>query len=118
MERRVGLKRTGFARTPRHRMSATEDALWARLGTAPLGATFRSQMPVGRLTADFGSYEAKVVVEIDGGTHDTRRGDTHTRTTALEAAGYLVLRFSEDEVLGDADAVIEQIAQAMKVWNG
>ena len=118
MERRVGLRRTGFARTPRHRMNAAEEALWTRLGAAPLGAMFRSQMPVGRLTADFGSYEAKVVVEIDGDARDTRRGDMHARTTALEAAGYLVLRFSEDEVLGDADAVIQQIAQAMKVWNG
>jgi very-short-patch-repair endonuclease len=99
-------------------MSTAEEALWTRLGAAPHGATFRSQMPVGRLTADFGTYEAKVVVEIDGDTHDRRRGDTHARTTAFEAAGYLVLRFSEDEVLGDADAVMEQIAQAMKVWNG
>ena len=99
MERRVGLRRTGFARRPRHRMSAAEEALWARLNALPLGATFRSQMPVGRYIADFGSYEAKVIVEIDGDTNDARRGDPHARTVAFESAGYLVLRFPEDDVL-------------------
>jgi very-short-patch-repair endonuclease len=118
MKRRVGLKRTGFSRTPRHRMSATEEVLWARLSAAPPGASFRSQMPVRHLVADFGSYTAKVIVEVDGGPHDTRRGDTHARTTAFEAAGYLVLRFGEDEVLRDVDAVVDAIAGAMKVWNG
>ena len=99
-------------------MSAAEEALWARLGAAPFGATFLSQMPVGRLTADFGCYRAKVVVEIDGDAHDTRRGDTQARSVAFESAGYLVLRFHEDEVLADADAVMEQIGQALKVWSG
>lgn len=118
MKRQVGLKRTGFSRTPRHRMSTAEGALWARLSAAPLGASFRSQMPVRSLVADFGSYADKVIVEIDGDTHDRRRGDTHARTTAFEAAGYLVLRFSEDEVLRDVEAVMDAITRAMKVWSG
>ena len=118
MKRRVGLRRTGFSRQPRHRMSAAEAVLWPRLQAMPIGGSFRSQMPVGRSIADFGSYEVKVVIEIDGDAHDTRRGDTHARTVAFESAGYLVLRFSEDEVLADADRVVDEIAQAMKVWSG
>ena len=118
MKRRVGLRRTGFARRPRYRMSAAEDALWARLGAAPFGATFLSQMPVGRFAAGFGSYEAKVIVEIDGDAHDKHHGDAHARDAAFESAGYLVLRFHEDEVIGDTDAVMAQIGQAMAVWNG
>lgn len=92
----------------------TEKALSTRLAAASLGTTFRSRMAVGRLTADFGSYDAKVIVEIDGAMWD----DAHQRTTAFEFAGYLVLRFSEDEVLADIDGVVATIAQAMAVWNG
>ena len=97
-------------------MAAAEEALWSRLGAAPLGATFRCRMPVGRHTADFGSYDAKIVIEIDHAGRDA--GEAHARTTALEAAGYLVLRFSEDDVLADSDRVLDEIAQAMKVWSG
>jgi very-short-patch-repair endonuclease len=114
MKRRVGLRRTGFARRPRHRMSAAEEALWARLGAAPFAATFLSQMPVGRFAAGFGSYAAKVIVEIDG----DGPGDAHARDAAFESAGYLVLRFREDEVIADMDAVMAQIGRAMAVWNG
>ena len=118
MKRRVGLRRTGFSRQPRHRMSAAEAALWARLEAMPFGDSVRSQMPVGRFVADFGSYEAKLIIEIDGEAHDIRRGDTHVRTVAFESAGYLVLRFSESEVLADVDRVVDEIAQATRVWSG
>ncbi len=118
MKRRIGLRRTGFSRTPRHHRSAAEEALWARLNDAPLAGDFRSQMPVGRRIADFGSYQASVIVEIDGDAHDAQGDDAHARTAAFESAGYLVLRFDEDEVLADVDAVVAQIAQAMKVWGG
>lgn len=116
MERRVGLRRTGFSRRPRHRMNAAEAALWSRLTAAAPGANFQPQMPVGRFAADFGSYDARVIVEIDGEGRDS--GEAHARSAALESAGYLVLRFPEDEVLADIDAVVEQIERAMKVWSG
>ncbi len=116
MKRRVGLRRTGFTRHPRHRMGAAEEALWTRLGAAPLATTFLSQMPVRRLAADFGSYEAKIVIEIDGTARDA--AEAHARTTAFESAGYLVLRFPEDVVLADIDGVMDEIAQAMAVWSG
>ncbi len=116
MKRRAGLRRTGFSRRPRHRMSPAEEALWARLGAVPAGTTFQSQMPVRRLTADFGSYDARIVIEIDGAARAA--SDAHARTVAFEAAGYLVLRFAESEVLADIDRVIEEIGQAQKVWSG
>jgi very-short-patch-repair endonuclease len=118
MKRRVGLRRTGFASHPRHRMSAAEAALSARFDAAPFGAVFRSQMPVGQYVADFGSYELKLIIEIDGEAHDPRRGDSHARTVAFESAGYLVLSFTEGEILADIDRVIDEIAQATKVWSG
>jgi very-short-patch-repair endonuclease len=114
MKRRIGLRRTGFTRRPRPRMSAAEDALWTRLGSAPFDGTFRPRMPVGRLTADIGSYDAMLVIEID----HAGRGDAHARATAFESAGYHVLRFAEDEILADIDRVMEQIAQAIEVWSG
>lgn len=114
MKRHVGLRRTGFGRRPRHALSAAEAALWTRLKAEPLGKIFRSRMPVQRLAADFGSYDARLVIEIDG----DGRGDAHARSTAFESAGYLVLRFAEDEVLADTDRVMAEIRRAMAVWSG
>ena len=116
MKRHVGLRRTGFARRVPHPTGDAERALLARLRAAYPAAGFRHRLPVGRLSADFGSHDARVIVEIDGTARDA--GEAHARSAAFEAAGYLVLRFSEDDVTADIDRVVAEIAQAMAVWNG
>ena len=99
-------------------MTDAERALWLRLRAGRLGVKFRRQLPIGRFFADFGSYEAKVVVEVDGGQHDPVRGSEHARTVALESAGFLVLRFWNHEVLGNIDGVLTEIARAIAASRG
>lgn len=94
-------------------MTDAEAALWSRLRAGRFGATFSRQMPVGRYRADFGSQDARLVIEIDGGASDPARGSDYARTVAMESAGFLVLRFAEADVLGDTDAVADEIIRAI-----
>jgi very-short-patch-repair endonuclease len=80
-----------------------------------MGAKFRRQHPIGNFIVDFVSLEAHLVVEIDGGQHDDeteRLADGH-RTLYLEDRGYRVLRFWNNEVLTDIDAVLTRIADSL-----
>ena len=76
-------------------------------------------MPVGRFAAGFGSYEAKVIVEIDGDAHDKHHGDAHARYAAFESRRLYraaLLRGRGD--MATWTRVMAQIGQAMAVWNG
>jgi very-short-patch-repair endonuclease len=72
---------------------------------------FRKQVPIGRQVADFASHRAKLVIEVDGGQHgDSRDAD---RTRILSAAGYRVVRFWNNDVLGNPDGVAGMIDAAL-----
>ena len=59
-----------YARALRGNMTDAEQKLWFRLRQRQLGGVrFRRQVPLGPYIADFLSYEAKVVIEVDGGQH-------------------------------------------------
>ncbi len=61
---------------------------------------------------DFFCPEAKLVIELDGGQHAEQTQEDMMRTAYLENAGYRVLRFWNNEVMADTDAVLERIAEA------
>jgi very-short-patch-repair endonuclease len=73
------------------------------------GCKFRRQVPIGRYFADFVCTEARLVIELDGGQHSDRLAYDAARTEALEACGYRVLRFWNNAVLYEPDAVITAI---------
>jgi very-short-patch-repair endonuclease len=71
---------------------------------------FRRQAPIGNFIADFAWYAGKLVVEIDGGQHaEERRAYDARRTAWLEAQGYRVLRFWNNDVLKSPRSVGEAI---------
>ena len=70
-------------------------------------------MPLGRFIADFCCEDARLIVEVDGGQHSENENDL-TRTKALEAMGYLVLRFWNNDVLDNIDGVLETIVSTAK----
>jgi BirA family biotin operon repressor/biotin-[acetyl-CoA-carboxylase] ligase len=70
-----------------------------------MGAKFSRQMQVGRFFADFLCRELKLVVEIDGFSHDLRPDYDAARDRWLRGEGYHVLRFTNADVLGDGEAV-------------
>jgi len=70
-------------------------------------------MPLGSFVVDFCCEEAHLVVEVDGGQHSANGCDA-ARTKVLEAMGYLVLRFWNNEVLSNIDGVLETIISTAK----
>src|SRR5690606_41431320 len=85
-----------------------EVALWQPLrGRRLSGLQFRRQAPIERFIVDFYCPEKRLIVEVDGGQH-TAESD-RARTERLEALGYKVIRFWNNDVLGNTLAVLETI---------
>jgi hypothetical protein len=79
------------------------------------GAKFRRQQPIGRYIVDFVCPESKLVVELDGGHHALQNEADQRRTDFLTKAGYRVLRFWDNEVLSETEAVLQKIADELNV---
>ena len=104
-----------FARRMRAQPTDAERVLWQRLrhDIALVGSHFRRQALVGPFIVDFASRKAKLVIELDGGQHDWQQAADATRTQHIEAAGYRVLRFWNNDVLGNLDGVLNEIQSAL-----
>ncbi|PWS36800.1 hypothetical protein DFH01_16865 [Falsiroseomonas bella] len=89
-----------------------EARLWAALRRDALGARFRRQHPVPPYVVDFACVEALVIVEVDGGQHGGARDAR--RDAALSAAGWLVLRYWNNDVLGNLEGVLEDISRHLR----
>ena len=70
----------------------------------------RRQHPIGRYIADFAVPTRKLVIEIDGGQHAEAVDQDATRTRALHAQGYRVIRFWNNDVTDNLSGVLETIA--------
>ncbi len=104
------------ARELRRLSPAAERILWAQLKNRGLqGVKFVRSEPIGPYFADFVCRSAKLVVEIDGATHSTDEEIAHDnrRTAFLEAEGYRVVRFSNQQVYENVGAIIEEIARVL-----
>jgi very-short-patch-repair endonuclease len=73
------------------------------------GSKFRRQMPIGPHVADFCCESLRLIIELDGGQHSLNTAADAHRTAALEARGYLVLRFWNNDVLQNIDGVLQTI---------
>jgi len=103
-----------YARGLRRRQTDAERRLWARLRDRRLlGVKFARQVPIGPYVVDFCCRELKLIVELDGGQHATRTTYDASRTAFLEGQGYRVLRFWDNDALGNTDGVLHRIAQAV-----
>jgi len=100
-----------FARDHRHPLTPAETKVWAKVRNRGLGFKIRRQHPIWRFIADFYCAEAKLVIEIDGDSHaelDQAEYDV-ARTKWLEARGYKVIRFTNNEVHKQLDNVLKEI---------
>ena len=98
------------ARTLRRDQTAAEGKLWAVLRNRQLeGAKFARQDPIGNYIADFCCRSKMLIIEIDGPTHEGREQYDAKRTEFLEALGYRVIRFTNEDMFGDLDWVLEEI---------
>jgi very-short-patch-repair endonuclease len=116
MELRIRMKRmlVDRARGLRSRMTDAEHLLWRHLRNRHLtGKKFRRQHEIDRYIVDFLCPEAKLIVELDGGQHAEMMAVDAERTRRLEALGYRVPRFWNNEVLTNTEAVLEVILGAV-----
>ena len=102
-----------FAKVLRSNMTDAERRLWYRLRAHRLeGIKFKRQVPIGLYVADFACMERKLLVEVDGGQHAESASDV-ARTKWLEDRGFRILRFWNNEVLNETNAVLEIILAAV-----
>ena len=98
-------------------MTKSERVLWRALRQTLSDRHWRKQVPFGPYVADFACHLAKLIVEVDGGQHAEAAACDRVRTLFLEAQGYRVLRFWNNDVLSNADGVLERIAQSLSHWE-
>jgi very-short-patch-repair endonuclease len=92
-------------------MTDAERAMWRLLKSCAPEARWRSQVPLRHFIVDFASHRAKLVVEVDGGQH-SEESDIE-RTRIIEAEGYRVLRFWNNEVLGNAEGCVRILSDTL-----
>ncbi|MCL6706857.1 DUF559 domain-containing protein [Pseudomonas sp. R2.Fl] len=101
-------QRRANARRMRKNLTEAELKLWNEIRAHRLmGLGFRRQMPVAGYIVDFACPSHNLIVEIDGSQHADGTVFHHDqiRTARLEADGWTVLRFWNDDVLHDIDNV-------------
>jgi len=105
-----------WAKALRHGMSDPERALWEVLRGGRLqGIKFVRQNVRGRFVADFVARSHRLIVELDGETHALPGAAAHdaARTAALEAEGWRVIRFANNNVMLNPEGVARAILMAL-----
>ncbi len=93
-----------------------EKCLWEMLRAKKLGTKFRRQHIIGDFIVDFISLQAHLIIEVDGGYHDESKQKEldDLREQILKDLGYTVLRFSNEEVINNTDAVLNRIQNVLE----
>jgi very-short-patch-repair endonuclease len=106
--------RNGKARALRSNPTEAEKFLWRRLRYEQVdGFKFRRQAPIGGYIVDFVCFQARLVIELDGGQHAEQFERDAERTSWLESEGFSVLRFWNNEVFDNIEGVEERIRLAL-----
>jgi very-short-patch-repair endonuclease len=108
--------RVARARQLRRTMTNAERKLWWHLRRLPNeNAHFRRQATIGQYYADFACHHHRLVIEVDGSGHadDQQMAADARRTAFLNARGYRVLRFWNNEIFNQIERVMSVIHQAL-----
>jgi very-short-patch-repair endonuclease len=109
-------KPIGLSRVLRKNQTDAEHQLWMILRNHQFeGWKFRRQQPLGKYIVDFVSFDAKLIIEVDGGQHNQLRNldeDAH-RSKFLEQQGFRVIRFWNSDVLQNLEGVASNILEAV-----
>ena len=99
------------AKENRQNPTDAENVLWEALRNKQLGDKFRRQHVIGNFIADFISLSSKLVIEVDGEYHNEPEQieADRLRTKFLNETGFTVLRFTNEEVLGNIEDVLTKI---------
>ncbi len=103
-----------LARQMRQEPTVAENKLWQRLrGNQIRGVKFRRQFAIERFIADFCSPSLRLIIEVDGPTHEYSQAEDAIRQAVLEEVGFDVLRFTNLDVLNNMAAVLDAIERVV-----
>ncbi|MBN8919811.1 MAG: endonuclease domain-containing protein [Rhizobiales bacterium] len=112
-----GREPVAVARRLRANMTDAERKLWFALRDRRLGSfKFKRQVPIGSFIVDFVCHDAGLIVEVDGGQHADSAADIR-RQSWLEAQGFHILRFWNNEVLSNLNGVLQTLLAALNEAN-
>lgn len=96
-------------------MTDAESLLWQRLRYKQVnGHRFRRQHPIEGFVADFVCIESKLVIELDGGQHQEQVAYGAQRAVVLQAQGWRVLRFWNNDVLSNIEGILSEIEDELE----
>ena len=101
----------------RNNMTSAERIIWKHIHVNPWKLKFRRQHPVSSFIADFYCHPIKLVIEIDGDVHDLDEIKEYdaAREESLKGLGLNILRFKNEEVFKNTNAVLEKIDETIRV---
>jgi len=103
---------TEKVRKLRKKSTEAERLLWRHVRAKRFdGLKFRRQQPIGNYIVDFVSFDRRVIVEIDGSQHMTRKAKDDERSRWFEEQGFKVLRFWNNDVLKNIQGVLQTIRE-------
>jgi very-short-patch-repair endonuclease len=106
---------TNQARQLRKNLTDAERRLWKHLRSRQMGShKFRRQQPIGSYIVDFVCFKKRLIVAVDGGQHSQQAVYDNARTEWLESQGFRVLRFWNNQVLEEIEAVESVIWAALE----
>ena len=107
-------RNTTRAKDLRNHATPAERQLWRAISRRQIGGhKFSRQMPIGPYFADFLCREAKLLIELDGYSHDQEQGRDERRDCFLAEQGFRVLRFANREVMDNLEGVVQAIRLAL-----
>lgn len=100
-----------YARHNRNHPTEAEALLWEHLRDNGIGQPFKRQHIIGDYIADFACLPRRLVIELDGGYHRQNRQQEadSMRTEWLESKGFIVLRFTNEELFRNINQVLNEI---------
>lgn len=103
------------ARELRKNSTPSEIELWKSLRAGQMqGYTFNRQKPLDNYIVDFYNRKLKLVIEIDGDSHDGKQEYDKKRQQKLESLGCTVIRFYDHDVMRHIEGVLYKIEQTIK----
>jgi very-short-patch-repair endonuclease len=112
---RITSKKRQRAKELRQKMTPEEALLWHALRTNKLdGWHFRRQQVIDGFIIDFYCHAASLILEVDGGIHETQKQQDAERDAHLVSRGFRILRVTNDEVNKDIEGVLRKILENLK----
>jgi len=99
----------------RRNTTVPEQLLWDRLKGSAFGTRFYSQHMLHGYIVDFWAPARKLVIEVDGARHRSRKEQDSQRDQVLHAHGVEVLRFPAQLMYADLNFVLDRIREKLSL---